>query len=303
MPYKTFSEQRVLHVQILRENGLDISDLIINTPKWIRCHGINSPGGRGDFAYISTTQQLSNGLTGLNTSYRGINGQGSYKTYGYGPDEATDFFFNMGIKLDDESVRKRAYGFWINSSTEGESPYLTSKGVGYYGIRFRDTTAVIPLRDTQGNLCSYQLINRDGSKIFMKESSTKGLFHWIERPKPGEPFGLAEGYITASTIFELTKMPIAACLSAQNLVDVAKELNSLFPAIHIFIFADNDRHLLHNVGLDKAEEAKTIAPELIRVVEPSFDDIPVSKNASDWNDLVRLRGREFAYGQIKRKLL
>lgn len=302
MSYKIFVEQRALHVKLLREQGLDISDLIINTPKWIRCREIDSQKGRGEFAYISTTQQLSNGLTGLSTSYRGLNGLGSYKTYGYGPDEVTDFFFNMGIKIDDEAARKRAYGFWVNSSTEGESPYLTSKGVGYYGIRFRDTTAVVPLRDVQGNLCSYQLINKDGSKLFMKDSSTNGLFHWLKKPKPGETFGLAEGYSTAATVFELTKMPIASCMSAQNLVDIVKELISFFPATLICIFSDNDRHLPNNVGLTKAEEARELAPDSIHVVAPFFDDIPVGKDASDWNDLVRLRGREFAQNQIRQKI-
>lgn len=304
MTYKTFLEQRALHVQVLREHGLDVSDLVINTPKWVRCREINSQGGRGDLAYVSTTQRLSNGLTGLSTSYRGIDGPGSYKTYGYGPDasEVSLIIESSAEALDNEASKKRAYGFWINSNAMGESPYLKAKGVGCHDIRFRDTTAVIPLRDVRGVLLSYQLVNADGSKLFMKDGSTKGLFHWLKRPQLGEPFGLAEGYSTAATVFELTEMPIAACMSAQNLVDVVRDLLPFFPATLIFIFTDNDRHLLNNVGLTKAGEARALAQELIHVVAPSFDNIPPSKDASDWNDLMRLRGREFTRDQIRKKI-
>lgn len=84
MSYKTFIEQRAEHVQLLRDQGLDVVDLILNTPRWVRCKAINPEEDRRDLAYISTTQQLANGLTGLSTAYRGKNGAGSYKTYGYG---------------------------------------------------------------------------------------------------------------------------------------------------------------------------------------------------------------------------
>lgn len=303
--YKTFSEQKAEHVKLVRNQGLDISDLILNTPKWVRCKAVGSEKGRGELSYISTTQLLANGLTGLSTSWRGINGSGSHKTYGYGPGDTEMSLVKTSsiVKSDDEGLRKRAYGFWINSSTEGDSPYLKAKGVSHYGIRFRETTIVTPLRDVRGILRSYQLINQDGTKLFMKDSGTLGLFHWIRQPEPGESFGLAEGYTTAATVFELTGMPIAACMSAQNLVDVTKELISFFPAIPIFLFADNDRHLERNIGLMKAVEAQALAPERIRTAVPDFGDISPGKDATDWNDLVRILGRQEAMRQLQNRIL
>lgn len=303
MSYKTFVEQKTEHVHLLRENGIDVSDLILNTPKWIRCKEIGLQEGRGNFAYISTTQQLSNGLTGLSTSYRGINGSGNYQTYGLAPD-ATDIPLTNESrihKFDDNAARKRAYGFWVNSSVEGDSPYLKFKGVGYYGIRFRNTTAIIPLRDVHGNLCSYQMINPDGSKIFMKGSQTKGVLHWVKKPEHDEVFGVAEGYTTAAAVFELTGMPIAACMSVQNLVDVIQELISFFPANLIYIFSDNDRHLEPNIGLVAARKAQAISPTRIQIITPDFV-VPPSKAASDFNDLVRLQGKEFARELIEQKM-
>ena len=70
----------------------------------------------------------------------------------------------------------------------------------------------------------------------------------------------------------------------------------------MIVFADNDRRIdakgLPNQGVLKAQEAKKIDQDRIVLSIPQFVDCEASKEASDWNDLIRLKGRDHAQAQI-----
>lgn len=73
---------------------------------------------------------------------------------------------------------------------------------------------------------------------------------------------------------------------------VVSVLLSKYKDKRIVIFADNDRHLEKNESVLKAQEAKKLDSDRIGLVAPDFGDCRPSKEASDWNDLVRLVGIE-----------
>lgn len=189
---------------------------------------------------------------------------------------------------------KKAEIFWQMSDPIGEAEYLLKKGVGYYGIRFRCTDygkiAVVPMRNTDGNLLSYQLINPDGTKRFSKNVEIKGLLHMLHTPIENFSIGLAESYVTAATCFELTGMAMVTAFSASNLKEAALALRKKFPNNPIVIFGDNDRHLEENTGMRLAYAVKECLGVSCSVAIPEFDGYPALREFSDWNDLVRENG-------------
>lgn len=319
MPYKTYKEQIEEHVAFIRSFGLDVdaTTLHVNEPGHKRkCVRFQAGEHRYDYQTNLTKfgdDKEESGLCGLMTFVRGPGGNGRLRTYGL-QGESSSFAPAVAQLISDteyEEAAKRAYGFWQHCSPLGESEYLKRKGVGAYGIRFHSSdqfgnVAVVPMYDERGRLWNRQLLNSDGTKRMAKDGRTTGLFHKLSTLTNGKTIGIAEGYVTAATCQELSGIPMVCAFSSENLVFVAKILIDLTPSSLILIFADNDRHLpernLPNKGLEKADEARTIAPNRITIIAPDFGAISPTKDASDWNDLARLLGRDVAKRQMLEKL-
>ena len=317
MAYKTYSDQIIDHINTLKANGLEVSELKVDTSAWIRCHGAGETKGRGEYSYIANTEKLSNNMFGVRTSFRGPNGFGSFNTYGLSPADNEEVIRHPKSQCDrtrnelQEQVARKSYGFWNHSGTQGKSEYLERKGVGHYGIRFRSSeqygnVAVVPMFDEHGKLWSYQLLNPDGSKRHPRDCRTEGLFHKLQEPTNGKKIGIAESYVTAATCFELTGIPTVCAFTSENLEAVAKSIRLLFPASPIIIFADNDRHLegkgMHNKGVLKASQAIDAIKCNAILIVPEFRDLEPSKESTDWSDHVRLFGKESAIEKISKFL-
>ncbi len=320
MPYKTYTEQIFEHLTHLQANGLDVTELTVDSPDWIRCHEIGKTKGRGELTYITEAEKLSNGCLGLKTSFRGSKGFGSHKTYGLWPDEISEAIKLPHAHKEENSIiitelheqaARKAYGFWQHSDIHGKSDYLTTKEVGCYGLRFRSSekfgdSAIVPMFDENGKLWNRQILNADGTKIMVKDGRTPGLFHMLRLPTNGKPLGIAESYVTAATCMELSDIPLVCAFSSGNLSAVTNSLLSIFSLSPIIIFGDDDRHLpkegKQNGGRLKAEEAQKLSEDRIIVAFPDFGDLEPSKESSDWNDLVKLKGKEVALAQIRQFL-
>ncbi len=319
MTYKTYSEQVRDHLQFLYSRGLNVAELQVDAD-FVRCHAIGESHGRGELTYKTTSTMMENGHLGIGTWCRSVGGVvETFQTYGLPPSSSELPIASMSplqqAKPIDDSIHiqaaKQAYGFWIHSQLQGESNYLTRKGVGAYGIRFRSSeqygkVAVVPMRDIDDFLWSYQLLNPDGTKRYPIGSRTKGLFHRLKELANGKPIGIAESYVTAATCMELSEIPTVCAFSSDNLPEVTRAISLLFPASPIFIFADNDRHHLlksdYNKGLSKAKESMFGCENRAFLVVPDFGNMEASREASDWNDLVRLKGKDFARAQMQESL-
>jgi phage/plasmid primase-like uncharacterized protein len=319
MAYKSYFEQIQEHLIFLRSKGFDIVELKINAD-FVRCHQAEKYQYRGELAYKTRTAKLNNGLTGVQTWFRGPQGESSsFQTYGLGPSvNETAVQLNQAVEPNksidttkhDEAGRK-AYGFWQYSAPRGRSEYLERKKVGCYGIRFRSSAeygdvAVIPMIDSAGRLWNYQLLNPDGTKRQPKDARTEGLFHMIGTPVNGQQVGVAESYVTAASCFELTGIPTACAFSCQNLKNIAVILQQCYPKSRLIIFADNDKHLekrgVVNQGLVKAQEAIHALAGMPILLAPDFGDMEAFKELSDWNDLINHKGFEYTKAQIIERL-
>ncbi|HEV8051890.1 MAG TPA: toprim domain-containing protein [Parachlamydiaceae bacterium] len=319
MPYKSYPEQIQEHIIFLKSKGFGIAELKVNAD-FVRCHQVEKNAYRGEFTYKTRTTKLNNGLTGVQTWFRGFHGESSnFQTYGLGPSENEEIVVpeitaeaKQSIDSDkhDEAGR-RAFGFWEYSATSGRSEYLERKRVGCYGVRFRNSAeygdvAVVPMIDSQGRLWNYQLLNPDGTKRQPKGARTEGLFHVIGNPINGLPVGVAESYVTSASCFELIGIPTVCAFSCQNLKSIAILFKQRYPKSKLVIFADNDRHLemrgATNQGLTKGREAIFSFEGEAVLVAPDFGDSEVCKGCSDWNDLINQKGFEYAKAQITEQL-
>lgn len=311
MAYKTYSEQMSEHITFLRNHGLDITELQINVG-FIRCRSAGQIQGRGELTYKTTGRALDNGSFGLSSWCRAADGSKvSFQTYGLPPNsgEMVDHSAPapatpLSVTSTYEEAARRAYGFWMKSSEKGKSDYLKRKGVSAHGIRFRSSdeygnVAVVPMRDIDGRLWNRQILNPDGSKLLAKGARTDGLFHSLRPIIDGQPFGIAESYVTAATCMEVTGITCVCSFGCNNIKNVTVALHARHPKSSIIIFADNDRHLKDgNQGVLKAQEAKNSIKGEVVAVEPDFGEIRPSKEASDWNDLARLKGLEEVRSQL-----
>lgn len=298
MSYMTKKEQIKSHLNFLVSNGLDVIELKINSG-FIRCRSVEQNNGRGELSYKTTQSILNNGMVGLATWCRCQEGViKTHKTYGPPESEITEVMLSMREfeELGDAETVRKSELFWEYSDRLGEADYLRRKDVGYYGIRFRNNiygrVAVIPLRDADDRLWSYQLLNADGTKRMPKNVKVSGLFHVLQPFANGQSIGIAESYVVAATCYETVGLPAVMAISSSNLERVAKILRHKYPNSRIIILADNDRHLEQNKGVQAAYAARDSIGANCIVAIPDFEGFPSTSDYSDWNDLMRERGHQ-----------
>ena len=137
---------------------------------------------------------------------------------------------------------------WSRLLPDGDSDYLTRKGVQGFGLRYtRNGSAVVPLLDTAGAIHGLQFLRtreqaREGrrpEKEFWPAGLTKrGHFHLIG--SPSWIVLVAEGYATAATLHMATGYPVAVAFDAGNLAPVAEALRKRYPRVRILVCADDD---------------------------------------------------------------
>jgi hypothetical protein len=317
VPHLTFAEQVQSHLNFLNQCGLNPKTLQIDLGI-VRCLAIGEEQGRGSCAYQTIKNIMKKpGMVGLVTWCRGPNGvETNHKTYGLdgivNPDNEKTFPVRLSSTdfKTNETIPNKAQYLWDQSKMSGFSDYLERKGVGSYRIRFMENeygrVAVIPAINKDGTIQTLQFLNPDGNKRFLKGSKCDGLFHLLTQPDNGNLIGVAESYVTAATCYELTGIDMVCAFHSGNLLPALKSLVEIYPESRFIIFADNDRHLeargLPNQGTLKALQARKSLNSLICCIEPEFVDCSASKEASDWNDLVRIKGCDFAKEQIFKKL-
>ena len=142
------------------------------------------------------------------------------------------------------------------------------------------------------------MLNADGSKHNGKGGRVSGLFHSLGTIVNGESFGVAESYVTAVTCMEIIGIPTICAFSSHNLKDVALAWSRKYPDSCLIVFADNDRHLPTNRGMECAMAAVAVVGARASVIAPDFGNRQPAKDESDWNDLVRVVGRDVAEGQL-----
>ena len=160
-------------------------------------------------------------------------------------------------------------------------PYLSRKKVHPYGeLREWCGRLVIPMRDSQGVLCSLQFIAPSGDKRFLRGGRVKACWFTIP-PRILEPeLFVCEGLATGLTLHKASGAEVWCAMSAGNLLPVCEAARDKYPDREIVVCADNDRQTPGNPGLTKAREAALAIKALLAV--PQFTD---HETGSDFNDL------------------
>ena len=158
-------------------------------------------------------------------------------------------------------------------------PYLETKGVKAHGdIRIRNGKLLLPIRNDNQEIISYQTISPTGDKLFLKDGQKQGGYFLIEAATDNfDAVAIVEGYATGASIHEATGYPVLVAFDAGNLPIVAKNLRAQEPSIDIIICGDNDAN---NKGQDAALKAQNMAKN---VGCKTFIAIP-DKTGMDWND-------------------
>jgi putative DNA primase/helicase len=182
--------------------------------------------------------------------------------------------------------------------------YLKSKGLDgnpHHLTVDRFGNLLLAAQDVDGKLRSLQRIRPDGTKLFTKGGRMDGSHALLSAD--GGNVGtvgtliIAEGYATAATIEQSTKLTVAVAFSAGNLLPVASAYRQKYPTLTIIVAGDNDHQKplqigadgqpKRNLGLEKA----VLAAEAIGgyALLPPFK---AGEEGTDWNDFERLHGRD-----------
>ena len=172
---------------------------------------------------------------------------------------------------------------WTQAEQVDSHQYLADKGVRSYDLRVDRGALLVPLFNIDGEMVNIQSINPNGDKYFTKGGQKKGCFYLLGDVT--DTLILCEGYSTGASIYEATKIAVAICFDAGNLMPVALELSTKHPNAKILIAGDDDRHNEVNTGRINACETATHVGG--SVVFPVFDEHE-KDNPTDFNDLHRL---------------
>jgi antirestriction protein ArdC/phage/plasmid primase-like uncharacterized protein len=209
--------------------------------------------------------------------------------------------------LAQERASSLAQQMWSQARlTEVHSAYLERKQVGAHGIGITEQgVLLVPMVDVDGKLWNLQRIlpektEQGNDKFFLKGGRKSGLMHMMGEIDPDLPLLVAEGYATAASLHELTRLPVVVAFDAGNLIHVAQALRSQYPQQHMVIAGDDDVPTFERMGFNPGREKALAAAQSAGagVIFPS----PLAAGGSDFNDLAVQLGSAQASAEILKSL-
>ena len=211
-------------------------------------------------------------------------------------------------RAEQDAVAQKVRRHFVNlPDAKEDHPYLQRKQVDAYGLKSGvidgEEALVVPLVDISGKLwsCQYLLTARNAyghDKLFERGGRTKGLFCPLGEWRRAATLVIAEGYATAASIYEATKLPTVAALNCGNLLAVAIAFRRLLPRATIVVAADDDAFTEGNPGYNKAKDAAQAVGGILAT--PRFKSR--TPQQTDFNDLMIAEGRDIVREQITASL-
>jgi phage/plasmid primase-like uncharacterized protein len=287
----------------IRSHGLEPDDDIVADGELHRCKWRGDSNGTKNGAYALHLDGCPAGF--FMCFKRDI--KKTWRANGERPDPA--FMKKLRAKMEAEQARRKeeererhqekaehaqAYLFECRDA-DADHEYLQRKQVEPHGLKVGDDgRLVVPMRDAEGKIWSLQVIAPNGTKRFLKGGRKAGLFHLIG--DPGDEMVIAEGFATAASIREATRLPVVIAFDAGNLASVARAVREWWPRARIAMAADDDHLTDGNPGLTKAKAAAELIGASVAV--PVFLD----ERRTDFNDMAVLCGREAVAAVIRQAL-
>jgi putative DNA primase/helicase len=178
-------------------------------------------------------------------------------------------------------------------------PYLIKKKIKPLYCKQYGNNLVIPVFGYDGQLQALQYIQPDCFKLFETGSSYKNGFLPLGE-KINHTIRLCEGYATGCSIYEAVGDFVVVCISANNLINVARWFRERYKNLKIIMCADDDLETEASTGKNTGLIAAIKAAEEInaQIIYPDFTNIPNSESKSDFNDLHCLAGIEAVENQL-----
>jgi putative DNA primase/helicase len=175
---------------------------------------------------------------------------------------------------------------------------------------------VVPMHDTNGNVCGIQFIfpaahERTGKEFWPTGMAMGGSFGIIGHLRRNGVLLLTEGFATAASLAAATGQAVAYAFSANNLGKTAKEIRAKYKQLRILICADDDYLTEAKQGTNPGVAAAQLAASSIELadwIKPDFiaadgTDLRNGKKLTDFNDLHVLTGLPLVLAnQINAKL-
>jgi len=186
------------------------------------------------------------------------------------------------------------------ADASADHPYLVRKRIEPHGIKIdRAGRLVVPVIDNQGEILSYQTIDAEGNKRFLKGGKIEGGFYELRGNR--KVIFIGEGFATCASIHQATGFTTLVAFDCGNLAKVAKSAKEMFLGSRIVICADNDQFTEGNPGISKAKAAAGLV--FGEIVYPTFNESDLPSKPTDFNDLHTLQGIEAVKEQIERVAL
>ena len=186
------------------------------------------------------------------------------------------------------------------ADASADHPYLVRKRIEPHGIKIdRAGRLVVPVIDQEGEILSYQTIDADGNKRFLKGGKIEGGFYELRGNR--KVIFIGEGFATCASIHQATGFTTLVAFDCGNLAKVAKSAKEMFLGSRIVICADNDQFTECNPGITKAKAAAGLV--FGEIVYPIFNESDLASKPTDFNDLHTLQGIEAVKEQIERVAL
>ncbi|AMM13346.1 hypothetical protein AX768_03690 [Burkholderia sp. PAMC 28687] len=164
--------------------------------------------------------------------------------------------------------------------------YVVRKKIAPAGAKQRFAAIMVPLRDADGVLRSAQYIQPDGKKTFKSGGIVAGSFCTVGAGlNPSTPLLVCEGWATACTLRQATGYPVAAAMSAGNLMAVCTALREKYPGRSIIVCGDDD-FTPGNPGRTAAQAAALAINGA--VAQPTFSKR--TNDDTDFNDMAAKEG-------------
>lgn len=154
-------------------------------------------------------------------------------------------------------VAKQAQALYRHGATVGEHSYIERKQLGgLHNARIDEATGalLIPMWVSGIGLVNIQRIYRDGTKRYLKDGRVNGAYSVIGSLLNAKRVLVAEGWVTACTLYELHGLTVVVAFSAGNLLTVCQALRSQFAGT-VIVAGDDDRQTPGNPGRAKAIQA------------------------------------------------
>ena len=174
---------------------------------------------------------------------------------------------------------------WISKSTPVIThPYIERKQITPFGSYLFNDHILIPIHSDNGTLSSCQLIASNGQKRFKSGGKIKGGRYSIGDINSARSGLVCEGYATACSLHEATKLPVIIVFSAGNFRDVCVSLRKNYPTYRFVICSDNDHIKQAKTGINTGVEATRLAAKAsgARLIIPQFT---ANDTGTDFNDI------------------